>query len=1128
MPQSDREFWQALQTTDLLSKTQRKWVKNEWFANRPSGSSPGVPAASVDSGSDKNGPSESIEPSTGENRQSLADKLVEKQWLTGFQANLIQRYIDRPAQLKPFRYGPFEITYDLQPPDFPSPHQYLACLTPENADRTFEAARFLLRFTSDCDDQVWERLKARVLNPGDSSEPRCIAPVASVHENGYRVLIEPQLTPDLQGLPRLLAEPAPSISTKHALRMIAGLATALEKCGDSQPLGLIDPSMVFVDKDKQAVLRTIPDVLLQQRPLARQILGLQPEQHQRNSDQPQIVTESGATPPAGREWKKELTTPVGTEGVNNWSSADFLAPEIMAGQAATPRSDLYSLGCLLHFLVLGKVPFAGESWDEKRLARQMPLELPDDCPKPIAKILQILLQSDPQLRKASAATVAQTLWTLLKSQPDYKAEFRLHPANDTARQWLDIQDSIHFQSETAKDESTAPEASIALPRVGSDTAPVVVPSFDTADESRPAKRWQKETASSPMPKIIAGSSIAVLALFLLAWSMGWMSGSTPTIAERPIGEDDQNTNVEPANTEVNESTANGDGTWEQKRVADDGKLLWESPTTGPPLVISDLPSGPFLLLSIRRSFWEDAPTDSLLRAIEGVKAAKPNWLPLLENAGLKEFDSLLVAQYQSNNQADHILQAQSQQGRELSLPGWKIVGKLPAPLAETTPAVETPATDPGVDTQSPDEASESEEATPVLANETSMAADAKILRLALVGQHNGSPLVAIVTASLPAEGDASAWAEIPLERLQPEMFDPEYAEDDWPAGMSVTRLTLASPQLAVELLQQTEPTELTLPMAQALECSDRDRQFQLIFNPVSIWNEAGRNGLGPDRKWLADQTKELFPPVVRAAYLAAHFEQGQCYLEAKFIADRSAGGQALLSSLRRKLLDSPGVVEREILLVPRLAFWDNGLLRFDDMLRVVSEYVRFGQHNKIPTMNLWLPDNAVPNLLAEVDLYFTATQYSGEALVAKSDGPPTPKDLGELLQTKGKVKIPEQDLINALNNLQDELNTKYTDLPFDFEIELDGTNLGLEGITQNQKISNFEQVDQTIADILTALVLTANPDKSVTSANQPGCKLIWLPHPDKPGTVLVTTRGFAEKQNWELPPQVAVVDSETP
>jgi hypothetical protein len=60
-----------------------------------------------------------------------------------------------------------------------------------------------------------------------------------------------------------------------------------------------------------------------------------------------------------------------------------------------------------------------------------------------------------------------------------------------------------------------------------------------------------------------------------------------------------------------------------------------------------------------------------------------------------------------------------------------------------------------------------------------------------------------------------------------------------------------------------------------------------------------------------------------------------------------------------------------------------------------------------------------------------------------------------------------------------------------------------------------------LADILTALVLKANPDPAVTSARDPQCKLIWLIDPARPGgQIRVSTRAAAAANGWTLPAEV--------
>jgi serine/threonine-protein kinase len=85
----------------------------------------------------------------------------------------------------------------------------------------------------------------------------------------------------------------------------------------------------------------------------------------------------------------------------------YLAPERVAGAAATPASDLYSLGIVGYECLAGAPPFAGTAM-EIALAQQLrPLPpLPAAVPAEAAALVAALTAKDPAARPASAREVA--------------------------------------------------------------------------------------------------------------------------------------------------------------------------------------------------------------------------------------------------------------------------------------------------------------------------------------------------------------------------------------------------------------------------------------------------------------------------------------------------------------------------------------------------------------------------------------------------------------------------------------------------------------------------------------------------------------------------------------------------
>ncbi len=85
----------------------------------------------------------------------------------------------------------------------------------------------------------------------------------------------------------------------------------------------------------------------------------------------------------------------------------YLAPERLDGAAATPASDLYSLGVVLHECLRGARPFTGTAL-EVALAHRLrePPPLPASVPPAVAGLVADLMTKDPLSRPQSAAAVA--------------------------------------------------------------------------------------------------------------------------------------------------------------------------------------------------------------------------------------------------------------------------------------------------------------------------------------------------------------------------------------------------------------------------------------------------------------------------------------------------------------------------------------------------------------------------------------------------------------------------------------------------------------------------------------------------------------------------------------------------
>jgi serine/threonine protein kinase len=102
-------------------------------------------------------------------------------------------------------------------------------------------------------------------------------------------------------------------------------------------------------------------------------------------------------------------------------TADYLAPEQAAdSHLADRRSDIYALGCTLHYLLVGRAPFAQGKLPERIKAHaEKPapniIEARPDVPPAIAELYFRMLEKHPDARPQTAQEVADSLGGWLKA-----------------------------------------------------------------------------------------------------------------------------------------------------------------------------------------------------------------------------------------------------------------------------------------------------------------------------------------------------------------------------------------------------------------------------------------------------------------------------------------------------------------------------------------------------------------------------------------------------------------------------------------------------------------------------------------------------------------------------------------
>ncbi len=299
--------------------------------------------------------------------------------------------------------------------------------------------------------------------------------------------------------------------------------------------------------------------------------------------------------------------------------------------------------------------------------------------------------------------------------------------------------------------------------------------------------------------------------------------------------------------------------------------------------------------------------------------------------------------------------------------------------------------------------------------------------------------------------------------------------------------------------------------------SDDQRHLNILFLRNGMFGDEGQKLMSPSLIKLNRELALTMDETIPAASLSLHLDAGT-YLELNF--DRTFDLKP--TALRQQL---PAMFNRlrqwsHLYLdsLQSFAYTQPLILRHEAMLEAYSKQWRTGIEDKQVVANCWLPPTALHNLVAAGELMLAFANP-----VPDSTSPPqAPANLRELLQRPRDLSISTSpDLIILLKNLEQEIKDEYSQLPFDFEIRLMGNDLAKEGITQNQRPGEIALRGTPLRDILSEIMVQANPDKNITGPSDPRCKMVWvIAHdPDDPEheLILITTRSAAAEKSYTLP-----------
>lgn len=299
-------------------------------------------------------------------------------------------------------------------------------------------------------------------------------------------------------------------------------------------------------------------------------------------------------------------------------------------------------------------------------------------------------------------------------------------------------------------------------------------------------------------------------------------------------------------------------------------------------------------------------------------------------------------------------------------------------------------------------------------------------------------------------------------------------------------------------------------LATLLKAADSSRTVNLLFAPNFLFTDGrlileggDRQAVKPVERFLGDDLK--------GALVSAHIDDRHLYLEARFLADAARDRTELSNGFRARLDKSPADLEEHMATLNPHPYWRRVAFRVPAMLRYISNQTRIAREGRQVVMNAALPSHGAHNLAFATQMVLAGDGNSTTPLPR----PTAPRSVAESLSAKTTLTFEQDSLEFAAQNIVEEFGIQYPGAKL--SIRISGADLQLAGITRNQQVRNFSQVNQSLADVLTALVVAANPTANA-SPQSPEQKLVWVVDPAASGqtAILITTRdGTAGK--YELP-----------
>jgi eukaryotic-like serine/threonine-protein kinase len=748
---------------------------------------------------------------------------------------------------------------------------------------------------------------------------------------------------------------------------------------------------------------------------------------------------------------------------------DYLAPELATpGKAPDTLTDTYALGCTLYTLLAGMPPFAGGQWQQK-MARHAtepirPLES-FGVPPAVGQVVAFMMAKNPAVRFPSLAVVAEQLLPLVDPAARHEAHPQPPPTLASFERAL-VQ--RRTQPASASAAGGASRGSSALPGFKLDvgdagSSRAASGTGGTSAATAAALKSRKEAQQRKTLVIGLGAAALLVVGAIVGVNMMGNGGSPkpgpgPQIAD--AGDPEPIPRIEP--------TPAGNGSAKSGTTANTGT------STGSPTQPSQqTPAAPAAVLA-----QEIVPDDGTLLWASPTAGAPVN-LRLVPPAA-EMFLIVRPAELLATGEGEKLLAAL---GPDFSTARAAFEQAAGVPLAEI------------------------EELIVAFHNN-----DAQFPRLSYVVR---------TAAAIPPADLVARWGNPATAKT--ESGASLYAGDKrayyvGTAPQDARSFVFGDVRDIQEVAKVAgNPPTLRREMARLAKTLDADRHATLLVYPPFLWNDDGEPLFAGDRRRLREPLSWLLGDGLLAAAVSMH--QGDAlYAEARLIGSLDQPPRELSAGFRERLGQVPTGIEDYVVQLSPPPYWKKLAFRFPGMVRALDANLRVGVEEDQAIINCILPPGAAHNLLLGAEL---AVATAPGPTIAAAEPPAGPKTIDEVLAVKTTYTFDSQSLEFAMRDLAIDVQDKIKGSPIAFEIRIIGADLEKDGITRNQTIRDFKQEDRPVADILTALVMKANPITTVKDPSETDQKLIWVvgPDPDNPAKqiILITTRAAAATKNYKLP-----------